>query len=78
MEKERKFPIARITSYNVCYTKLLRKFSIEEKDNQVLLSKIFQFKKISDGGIPVMIIGDELLMGDTPIIENFEQRNNFV
>ncbi len=52
----------------------IQKFSIEEKDNQVLLSKIFQFKKISDGGIPVMIIGDELLMGDTPIIENFEQK----
>lgn len=50
----------------------IRKFNLNERENNILLGKIFNSREISDGGIPTIFIDEEMLSGDTPIIDGFE------
>lgn len=52
----------------------IRKLNFDEKENKILLKKVLESKMITDGGIPAIVIDDEVLLGDTPIIANFEKK----
>ncbi|EKE18864.1 MAG: cytochrome c biogenesis protein transmembrane region [uncultured bacterium] len=50
------------------------KFNFDERENKVLLKNLFQSKMIAEVGIPAMVIDEEVLSGDVPIIANFEKK----
>ena len=51
----------------------IRKMNMDDKENQKLLGKVFAAKGQTESGIPDIVIDDQLLSGDTPIIDNFEK-----
>lgn len=52
----------------------IRQLDFDEKQNKVLLEKIFVAKgKTGGAGIPALIIDDQLITGDQPIIDQFEK-----
>ncbi|EKD58713.1 MAG: cytochrome c biogenesis protein transmembrane region [uncultured bacterium] len=50
----------------------IQKLNFDESENKALLSKIFEDQGMQSSGIPAIIIDDELLVGDTPIVKQFE------
>ena len=52
----------------------IKKYSFDELQNQALLSKILRDQGVQNVGIPALIIDDEILLGDTPIIKDFERK----
>lgn len=52
----------------------IRKFNFDERENKVLLKKILDSKLNANAGIPAIIIDEEVLMGDEPIIKDFEKK----
>lgn len=54
----------------------IKKYNFDELQNKILLSKIFQEKGLNDVGIPALIIDEEIISGDVPIIKNFESKMN--
>lgn len=52
----------------------IRKFNFDERENKVLLKKILDSKLNANAGIPALIIDEEVLMGDEPIIKDFEKK----
>lgn len=52
----------------------IKKFNFDERENKVLLKKVLDGKMIADGGIPAVVIDDEIFLGDTPVISNFEKK----
>ncbi|EKD46721.1 MAG: hypothetical protein ACD_67C00101G0004, partial [uncultured bacterium] len=52
----------------------IRKFNFDERENKVLLKKILDSKLNANAGIPALIIDEEVLMGDEPIIKDFENK----
>lgn len=51
----------------------IQKLNFDEAENKKLLSKIFEDQGMKSSGIPAIIIDDEMLVGDTPIINQFEE-----
>lgn len=52
----------------------IKRLNFDQKQNQELLGKIFVAKNEKQGlGIPALIIDDKLIVGDQPIIDNFEK-----
>lgn len=52
----------------------IKKFNFDERENKVLLKKVLDGEMIADGGIPAIIIDEEVLLGDVPIIKDFEKK----
>ncbi|KKQ51127.1 MAG: Cytochrome c biogenesis protein [Parcubacteria group bacterium GW2011_GWD2_38_11] len=52
----------------------IKKFNFDERENKILLKKVLDGKMIADGGIPAMIIDEEVFLGDVPIIDAFEKK----
>jgi cytochrome c biogenesis protein CcdA/thiol-disulfide isomerase/thioredoxin len=52
----------------------IRKFNFDERENKVLLKNVLGDVGIADAGIPAMVIDEEVLLGDVPIIKNFESK----
>lgn len=52
----------------------IKKYNFDERENKVLLKKLLDGKMIADGGIPAMIIDEEIFLGDVPIVDNFERK----
>ena len=51
----------------------IQKFNFDDNANKALLTKIFAFKNHKEGaGIPAVIIDDKLIVGDQPIIDEFQ------
>jgi cytochrome c biogenesis protein CcdA len=52
----------------------IQQLNFDDKQNKELLGKIFLAKGKTDGaGIPALVIDDQLIVGDQPIIEQFEK-----
>lgn len=52
----------------------IQKLNFDDKANKALLGKIFEAKNEKGGaGIPALVIDDKLIVGDQPIISNFEK-----
>lgn len=49
------------------------KLNYDDKDNRELLEKVFRAKGYKASGVPTIIIGERVLSGDQPIIDNFEK-----
>ncbi|KKT93703.1 MAG: Cytochrome c biogenesis protein [Parcubacteria group bacterium GW2011_GWC1_45_14] len=52
----------------------IKKYSFDELQNKTLLSKILRDKGVQNVGIPALIIDEEIFLGDTPIIKDFERK----
>lgn len=52
----------------------IRKYNFDESANKVLLKKVLEDQGIANGGIPTIVIDEEILSGDVPIIDNFEEK----
>lgn len=52
----------------------IKKYNFDERENKILLKKVLDSKLNPDVGIPAMIIDEEIFLGDTPIIDNFEEK----
>lgn len=52
----------------------IRKYNFDESANKILLKKMLESRLIADGGIPALVIDEEVLLGDAPIIAGFEQK----
>lgn len=52
----------------------IRKFNFDERENKILLKNILDGKMIADGGIPAIIIDEEIFIGSEPIIDVFEKK----
>lgn len=50
------------------------KFNFDEAQNKALLAKVLRDKGVSDVGIPALVIDEEVLLGDAPIIKDFERK----
>jgi cytochrome c biogenesis protein CcdA len=50
------------------------KFNFDERENKVLLKNLYESQNNSEVGIPTMVIDNEILSGDKPIIDNFENK----
>ena len=52
----------------------IQKMNFDDPQNKVLLAEIFKAEKQTQGaGIPAIIIDNKLLIGDQPIIDNFQK-----
>lgn len=52
----------------------IKKLNVAEKENQEILGKVFEVKKSTKNtGIPAMLIDENLLLGDQPIIDSFQE-----
>lgn len=49
------------------------KLNYDQKENKELLGEIFRAKGYKSSGIPTLIVGERVLSGDQPIIDNFEK-----
>lgn len=52
----------------------ITKLSIDKKVNQELLGKVFADKEYKTGGVPTIIIDEDVITGDAPIITKFESK----
>ncbi|EKE19609.1 MAG: cytochrome c biogenesis protein transmembrane region [uncultured bacterium] len=52
----------------------IQKLNFDDKANKALLGKIFETKNEKGGaGIPALVVDDKLIIGDSPIIADFEK-----
>lgn len=51
----------------------IQKLNFDDQKNKILLQKIFKAKKISQVGIPAIVIDDQVITGDVDIINDFEK-----
>jgi len=54
----------------------INKYDFDDQENKILLSKILQAKGVQSVGIPVVIVDDKVLQGDSVIIESFQNEIN--
>ncbi|KKP93174.1 MAG: Cytochrome c biogenesis protein [Candidatus Moranbacteria bacterium GW2011_GWE1_36_7] len=52
----------------------IKKFNFDERENKILLKNVLDGKMITDGGIPAVVIDEEIFIGDVPIVDNFEKK----
>ncbi|KKQ44297.1 MAG: Cytochrome c biogenesis protein [Candidatus Moranbacteria bacterium GW2011_GWC2_37_8] len=50
----------------------IQKLNFDEPENKKILSKIFEDQGMQSSGIPAIIIDEQMLVGDAPIIKQFE------
>lgn len=52
----------------------IRKYNFDEPENKVLLKKVLESRMNMDGGIPAIVIDEQVIVGDEPVIDNFESK----
>jgi len=52
----------------------IKKYNFDEPENKALLSKLLQVKGVQSVGIPAVVVGEEIILGDSPIIADFENK----